>query len=723
MERCIYTYKGWMGLGLMDLSMGLDRASGMCTCPLSHYSGVPGRASGMSTCPLSYCLGVQGRAPGVLHYLRGQGAQIYTLSLEDMMKSSPICLLSKAPKTKSWLWHRRLSHLNFGSINEWAKQGIVRGLPKFKYAKDHLCSVCSLGKSKKHTHKPKSEDSIQEKLYLLHMDLCVPMRIESINGKKYVLVSVNDYSLFTWMKFLRSNDETHEFIIKFLKQVQVCLNATVRNIHTNNGTEFVNQTLKTYYEDVRISYQTLVLRTLQQNGVVERRNQTLVEAAHTMLIFSKAPLCLWSEAVATASPISDDTTGTPSSTTIDQDAPYVSTSPTTHGTQSFVISHGVEEQLQPARPRGIFNNQSKYALEILKKYSMDSSDLVDTLMVERTKLNEYLKGIPVDPTHYHGMVGSLICLTSSRPDLVFGVCMCSRYQAKPIKKHLHAVKHVFRYLKGTTNMGIWYSKDTGIALTAYADANHVGCQDTKRSTSGSAQFLDDRLVNYGFASSKIPLYCDNKSAIALCCNNVQHSKSKHIDVRYHFIKEQVENVIVNGDALVVASASAEGPIPPKTVEQKLSRPGLDKTYDRFQKLISQLEIHGEVISQEDANLKLPRSLPSAWNNIALIMRNKVDLDGMSMDDLYNNLKVYEAEIKSQSRSSSNSQNVAFVSLDDTCSTNEAVNTAHDVPAASLKRQASSSTYADDVLISFFVNQSNSPPLDNKDLVVLFHYSS
>ncbi|GJX13035.1 hypothetical protein Tco_0204793 [Tanacetum coccineum] len=106
--------------------------------------------------------------------------------------------------------------------------------------------------------------------------------------------------------------------------------------------------------------------------------------------------------------------------------------------------------------------------------------------------------------------------------------------------------------------------------------------------------------------------------------------------------------------------------------------GLDKTYDRFQKLISQLEIHGEVISQEDANLKLLRSLPSAWNNIALIMRNKADLDELSMDDLYNNLKVYEAEIKSQSSSSSNSQNVAFVSSDDTSSTNEAVNTAHEV---------------------------------------------
>ncbi|GKE17759.1 ribonuclease H-like domain-containing protein, partial [Tanacetum coccineum] len=145
--------------------------------------------------------------------------------------------------------------------------------------------------------------------------------------------------------------------------------------------------------------------------------------------------------------------------------------------------------------------------------------------------------------------------------------------------------------------------------------------------------------------------------------------------------------------------------------------GLDKTYDRFQKIISQLEIHGKFISQEDANLKLLRSLPSAWNNIALIMRNKADLDELSMDDLYNNLKVYEDEIKSQSSSSSSSisQNVAFVSSDDTSSTNEAVNTVHDVPTARSKGQASSSAYADDVMFSFFVNQSNSPQLDNEDL--------
>ncbi|GKC43821.1 retrovirus-related pol polyprotein from transposon TNT 1-94, partial [Tanacetum coccineum] len=191
------------------------------------------------------------------------------IDCRDIMVSSPICLLSKATKTKSWLWHRRLSHLNFGAINHLARHSLVRGLPRLKFKKDHLCSACSMGKSKKQSYKPKSEDTNQEKLYLLHMDLCGPLHITSVNGKKYILIIVDDYSRFTWVKFLASKDEAPDFIIKFLKMIQVRLNATVRNIRIDNGTEFVNQTLRDYYEQVGISHETLVAITPQQNGVVE----------------------------------------------------------------------------------------------------------------------------------------------------------------------------------------------------------------------------------------------------------------------------------------------------------------------------------------------------------------------------------------------------------------------------------------------------------------------
>nr|GEU78471.1 Gag-Pol polyprotein [Tanacetum cinerariifolium] len=228
------------------------------------------------------------------------GSNLYTISIEDMMKSSPMCLLSKAFKNKTWLWHRRLNHLNFGTIHDLARKDLVRGLPRLKFEKDHLCSACQLGKSKKHTHKPKTENTNLEVLNTLHMDLCGPMRVQTINGKKNILVIIDDYSRFSWVKFLRSKDETPEVVIKFLQQIQVDLNKTVRYIRTDNGTKFINHTLTEYYERISIFYQTTVPRTQQQNNVVERRNRTLVEVAQTMLIFSKALMFLWAEAVAMA---------------------------------------------------------------------------------------------------------------------------------------------------------------------------------------------------------------------------------------------------------------------------------------------------------------------------------------------------------------------------------------------------------------------------------------
>ncbi|GJU47851.1 retrovirus-related pol polyprotein from transposon TNT 1-94 [Tanacetum coccineum] len=228
-----------------------------------------------------------------------RGTNLYTISVEDMMRSSPICLLSKASKNKSWLWHRRLNHLNFGTLNDLARKDLVRGLPRLKFEKDHLCSACQLGKSRKATHKPKMINTITEVLHTLHMDLCGPLRVQRINGKKYILVIVDDYSRFTWVKFLRSKDETPVFVIIMLKQLQVGVNKTVRFVRTDNGTEFVNRNLTDYYESIGITHEKTVPRTPQQNGVVERRNRTLVEASWRMLIFSKAPLSLWAEAVAT----------------------------------------------------------------------------------------------------------------------------------------------------------------------------------------------------------------------------------------------------------------------------------------------------------------------------------------------------------------------------------------------------------------------------------------
>nr|GEY67339.1 retrovirus-related Pol polyprotein from transposon TNT 1-94 [Tanacetum cinerariifolium] len=324
-----------------------------------------------------------------------QGNNLFTLSLGDMMASSHICLLSKASKTKSWLWHRRLSHWNFSAINHLARQGLVRGLPKLKFKKDHLCSACAMGKSKKKPYKPKSEDTNREKLYLLHMDLCGPMRVASINRKNsrpvlhemtpatissglvpnppsstpFVPPSRTDWDMLfqplfdelltpphsvdhpapkvtapiaevvapepaastgspssttvdqdapspstsqttpeTQSSIIPNNvvednhdlDVTHmnnDMFFGYTDFSRVCRSHEHGRLLNGREDSVLNGNLR---EEVGISYETFVARSPQQNGVIERRNRTLIKAARTMLIYAKAPLFLWAEAIATA---------------------------------------------------------------------------------------------------------------------------------------------------------------------------------------------------------------------------------------------------------------------------------------------------------------------------------------------------------------------------------------------------------------------------------------
>ncbi|GJR54255.1 retrovirus-related pol polyprotein from transposon TNT 1-94 [Tanacetum coccineum] len=181
-----------------------------------------------------------------------------------------------------------------------SKKDIVTGLPKLTYVKDQLCSSCEMSKAKRSSFKSKAVPSSKGRLNLLHMDLCGPMRVASINGKKYILVIVDDYSRYTWTLFLRSKDETPEVLKDFLTMIQRNLQAQVITVCTDRGIEFLNKTLHAYFKEEGIEHQTSTPRTPEQNDVVERRNRTLVEAARTMLSASKLPLSFWAEAVATA---------------------------------------------------------------------------------------------------------------------------------------------------------------------------------------------------------------------------------------------------------------------------------------------------------------------------------------------------------------------------------------------------------------------------------------
>ncbi|GJS46855.1 retrovirus-related pol polyprotein from transposon TNT 1-94 [Tanacetum coccineum] len=669
---------------------------------------------------------------------------------------------------------------------------------ELKFEKDHMCFACAMGKSKKKPHKPKSEDINQEKLYLLHMDLYGPMRVTSVNGKKYILVIVDDYSRFTWVKFLRSKDEAPDFIIKFLKMIQLRLKVPVRRIRTDNGTEF-------------------------QNGVVERRNRTLNEAARTMLIYAKGLLFLWAEAVATAcytqnrsiirlrhgktpyellhdklpnlsffhvfgalcyptndgenlgklqpkadigifycpevvAPIDEVaapepavSTGSPSSTTVDQDAPSPSNSQTTPDTQPPVIPNDVEEDNHDIEVAHM-GNDPYFGIPILEVSSdqSSSSDSIHTIVHPDHQIsehnNKWTKDHPleniigelarpvstrlqlheqalfcyydafltaVEPKTYKDALTQACWIEAMqeelneferlevwelvpRPDKVMVITLKWIYKVKldelggilknkarlvargyrqeegidfeesfapvarleairiflafaahmnmvvyqmdvktaflngnlreevyvsqpdgfvdkdkpnhvyKLKKALYGLKQAPRawydmlssflisqdFSKGSVDPTLFIRRDgkelllvqiyvddiifaastpelssrptynllymqacpvsglpTGKQLKCDADhlVENAAISSTKLryialSVSCVKTFeMRSQLTDYGLGFNKIPMYCDNKSAIALCCNNVQHSRSKHIDIIFHFIKEHVEN--------------------------------------------------------------------------------------------------------------------------------------------------------------------------------------
>nr|GEV43083.1 retrovirus-related Pol polyprotein from transposon TNT 1-94 [Tanacetum cinerariifolium] len=532
-----------------------------------------------------------------------RSTNLYTINLHEMASASPICLMARASSTKSWLWNQRLSHLNFDTINDLAKNDLVSGLPKFKYHKEHLCPSCEQEKSKRASHPPKQVPNSRQRLHLLYMDLYGLMSIASINGKQYVLVIVDDYSHYIWVYFLRSKDEAPEVIKTFLKRIIVLLQ------------------------------------------VVELRNQTLVEAARTMLIFSRVSLFLWAEAIATVcftqnrSIIHQQFNKTPYEL-INGRKPNISF---LHVFGALCYPKNDREDIGKLAAKGdigffigysadscayrIFNRRTKKIMETMNvsfdelsamafeqhsskpglqsmtsgqiSLELDLSYAPSTIITQQptegeldllfeAMYDDFIGGQPsatqrivsaaqvqqdVDELNSqqqhaqqkgnHGHLQSKT-VAENVPNAMFdgntfvnpfanpstsAAESSSLQNAKPTDKPLKEVIRIFHYLWGTVNTGLWYSKDSGFELTGFSNADYEGCKDTFKSTSEyvslsacCAQFLWMRtqLKDYGFHFNKIPIYYDSKSAIAISCNPVQHSRTKHIVVRYHFIKEHVE---------------------------------------------------------------------------------------------------------------------------------------------------------------------------------------
>ncbi|GJT02273.1 putative ribonuclease H-like domain-containing protein [Tanacetum coccineum] len=246
------------------------------------------------------------------------------------------------------------------------------------------------------------------------------------------------------------------------------------------------------------------------------------------------------------------------------------------GELAFFLGLQVEQ-----RKDGIFLNQDKYVHDILKKFGFSSVKTASTPMETHKPLTQDTIGTDVDVHLYRSMIGSLMYLTSSRPDIMFSMCACSRFQVQPKASHMHAVKRIFRYLKGQPTLGLWYPKDSPMDLIAYSDSDYAGASIDRKSTTGGCQFLGCRLIlwqykkqiivanstteaeyiaasnccgqvlwlqnqllDYGYNFMKTKIHVDNESAICVVKNPVYHSKTKHVEIRHHFIRDSYEKKLI-----------------------------------------------------------------------------------------------------------------------------------------------------------------------------------
>nr|GEU95322.1 ribonuclease H-like domain-containing protein [Tanacetum cinerariifolium] len=444
-----------------------------------------------------------------------RGSDLCTISLQELTSSTPFCLMAEASPTQAWLWHRRLSHLNSDYINMLSKKDVVIGLPKLKYAKDQLCSSCEVSKAKRSSFKLKAIPSSKGRLNLIHMDLCGPMRVTNINGKKYILAS-----------FL--NDKRRQIMKTLTPSLNYKMFLFSENAHVPSQQELDLLFGPLYDEFFTVDHSLEQVRRNPSKPMQTRRQ-----------LATDPEMCMFALTVSTAEPKNlkeamDDSAWIEAMQEelhqfdrlhvwelvegIDFEESYASVARlepvwifvayAAH--KSFLIyqmdvktafhNGPLKEEVYVAQLDGFVDpdhpKKAKYALEILHKHGMEKGQSIGTPLATKPKLDADLSRNPVDETDYRSIIESLMYLTSSRPDIMQAVCYCARYQSRPTEKHLKEVKRIFRYLRGTIYIGLWYPKGSSFGLTAFLDVDHAGCIDTRKSTSGGIQFLGDKLVSW-----------------------------------------------------------------------------------------------------------------------------------------------------------------------------------------------------------------------------------
>nr|GEZ54099.1 hypothetical protein [Tanacetum cinerariifolium] len=578
-----------------------------------------------------------------------RGSDLYSIILQDTNCPNLICLMAKATSSQAWLWHRRLSHLNFDTINLLSKNDIVVGLPKLKFVKDHLCSFCELGKAKRKSFHTKLTPSSKRRLQLLHMDLCGPMRVASINGKRYVLAIVDDFSRYTWTYFLRSKDETPKVLINFLRIVQRGLQAQVRMTMalnhdslspTNQRQANVPQTDRTVTTSNELNLLFCLMfdellngssKVVSKSSAVSAADASYQRQNHTTPLNNHTtPAPTYDEFINIFyTPVQDQ--GETSSRYVDLSNmhTFYQRYPSEHRwTKDHPLEQVIRNPSQSVRTRHQLESDVKMCMFTLTKNKRDEEN---TVIRNKSRLvaKGYAQKEGVDFEESFAPVARLeavrlfIVYAAHKSFIVYQTNVKTAFLYGPLKEEVYVNQpdgfvdpyHPDKVKIHQSSRGIFINQDkyaqeilkkhgmtscdsisipmatkhldadlsgTPVDQMKYHNSDHAGCLDSRKSTSGGIQFLGgDKLVSwssnkqdctsmssaeaeyvslsaccaqvlwmrtqltdYGFHFDKIPMSCDSKAAIAISCNPVQHSRTKHIDVRYHFIKEKVKKGIV-----------------------------------------------------------------------------------------------------------------------------------------------------------------------------------
>ncbi|GJY12153.1 retrovirus-related pol polyprotein from transposon TNT 1-94 [Tanacetum coccineum] len=541
---------------------------------------------------------------------------VYVLDMSSLTPNGA-CFFAKASESVNWLWHKRLSHLNFKNINKLAKQNKVLGLPSLVYSKDKPCTTCEKGKHHRASFKTKQNFSIRKCLHLLHMDLFGPVSPMSINHEKYTLVIVDEYSrIFLCLKGFQSLNTRRQQIegtyhVTFDESMKAIrfTNTSVDEIGIDDSSryppdEFLKDDPSRQYQvDSDVSYyivphQCSLTEITQENHVPEviapnepkiphtkdtkgrcSRDQhieliniignpgegMLTRSMAAKLTATSASECLFADFLSNIEPKKFTKWMSKEEVYVKQPPGFESSEFPNYVCKLDKALYGLKQA-----PRAwydiIFDSTSYKLCKQFEKLMTEKFEM--SMMGELT----YFLGFQIKQDDK----GILLCQEQYTRNLLKNLVLCARYQSNPKESRLTAVKRILKYLKGTPTLGLYYLKCSGFDLKRYSDSDYIGCNMDRKSTSGACQILSGKLVcwsakkqqsvamssteaeyvaavgccvsilwmksqlsDYDIHYKMVPIFCDNTIAIAISNNLILYSRTKHIDIRYHLIRDHI----------------------------------------------------------------------------------------------------------------------------------------------------------------------------------------